>query len=118
MDWCCHYTRNSFDARHTYGHFTVAAMHEERNEVWFLSGYNMCHRKDNSSILSAGKAIANAIAAEGVTNVKVMEHGVVHYCQQCGVNLREHYGDDGGLLRDDEYVAELTATFDRKSDLK
>lgn len=86
----------------------VAGVCREREEVAFMYGYNMCHRKDYSEVTAACKAATNAITAEGITNFKLSEHYIVNYCQQCGANLREHYGQNGGMLRDDEYVASLT----------
>ena len=109
MSWCCDFASNSFAARLTYGHFMVAGVYRETGDVWFLGGFNMCHRKDYSDVTAACSAASEAIAAEGITNFKLLEYGVIHYCQQCGANLRKHYGENGGLLRDDEYVGALTA---------
>ncbi|WP_145280409.1 hypothetical protein [Pirellulimonas nuda] len=51
-----------------------------------------------------------AIKAEGISNFKLAGHWCTRFCDFCGAELKKHYGEDGGLLRDDEYVRELRAT--------
>jgi hypothetical protein len=109
MEWCCWGTRNRFDARLDCGEFLVAGLDEGLGVVLFFEGFNLCHRPDRWNVLRVNRNVAKAIEAEGISNVKLQGFGVVHYCAFCGANLRAHYGEDGGLLRDNEYVADLHA---------
>jgi len=107
MTWCCHVAQNAFEARLTYGEFLVAGFEKNLQRVTFLIGFNMCHRRDYSSVVAAARRASQLMEAEGISNFKLSSYGVVRYCKYCGANLREHYGDDGGSLRDDEYVRDL-----------
>jgi hypothetical protein len=91
----------------TYGDYLVAGIDHRTEAVCFFSGYNLCHRTDYRDVLSAVQHATKAITAEGISNIKFAGYRCVHYCSGCGTNLRKHYGDDGGLLRDDEYVKSM-----------
>lgn len=110
MKWCCHAVRNAFESRLEVGGFMVAGYYESVGEVWFFAGANMAHRKDWSNVLSANKAVGKALKAEGISNLKLQFHHVVHFCSHCGAKLRDFYGNGGGALRDDEYLAELKSS--------
>jgi hypothetical protein len=107
MEWCCWGARNRFDARVDVGEFLVAGFDEEVGRICFVGGFNSCHRKDRFDVVTANQNLSKAIEAERISNIKLQAWGVVKYCASCGANLQSHYGEDGGLLRDDEYVRRL-----------
>jgi hypothetical protein len=86
------------------GEFLVAGIEPSNDKLLFFNGFNMCHRKNYDDVLSAIRAAKGAIETAGISNFKLHAHECVRFCKMCGANLRDHYGDDGGLLRDDEYV--------------
>jgi len=104
MTWCCSSAQGRFDSRLEYGQFLVAGPAPKPEETWFYYGFNMAHRKNWDDVLGATRTATAAIKAEGISNFKLQEFGCVHYCSTCGVNLRDHYGNDGGALRDEEYI--------------
>jgi hypothetical protein len=108
MKWCCDSAKNRFESRHSYGEFLVAGIYPEVGKVWFFAGFNMAHRRDYSDVLSATKAASEVIKAIGISNFKLAEHHCVHFCSHCGAKLSEFYGSEGGYLRDDNYVKEMT----------
>jgi hypothetical protein len=110
MEWCCQPAKFRFDDRLSYGAFLVAGLKPEVDEVRFYAGFNMAHRKDYSDVLGAIQAAKAALEAESISNFKLSACRCVHFCSFCGANLREHYGVDGGILRDDEYVRQMTST--------
>lgn len=87
--------------------FLVAGYDRDFDKVKFFAGSNMAHRKDRSAVLSANRAAAEILKREGISNLKLQIYGIAHFCVQCGVNFRKFYGEDGGALRDDDYVHEL-----------
>jgi hypothetical protein len=107
MEWCCDYLESRFQSRLDYGEFVAAGLDPRKGDVVFFGGFNMCHRRDYLDVISATRLAALALEKVGISNFKLTEHSVLHYCKICGANLRKHYGDDGGLLRDDEYVSKL-----------
>lgn len=110
MTWCCHVCENLFRNRNEYGEFVVAGLSQDRGEVVFLRGFNLCHRKDYSAVLAAIRLATEAIQSEGISNFKLSGHRSTRFCEWCGADLQKHYGEDGGLLRDDGYVRKLQAT--------
>lgn len=112
MTWCCDAAKSRFESRNTDGDFLVAGHDSRLGTVVFYYGFNLCHRRDHSDVLGVVRRVSHLIEAEGVANFKLCGHGVVHYCAHCGVKLREHYGEGGGLLRDDEYVKAMCASPD------
>ena len=107
MTWCCHVVKNAFQSRLSYGEFLVSGFDLNLEQVVFLNGFNMCHRKDYTNVIAATQRASELIEAEGISNFKLSCHSIVYYCKHCGTNLRTHYGEDGGVLRDDEYIREL-----------
>jgi len=105
--WCCVSAGGRFAARLDCGDFIVAGAHDGRVE--FLAGFNAVNRADRARPVRANAAVAAALTAACVSNMKVFMFSGVRYCSSCGANLRSYYGRDGGLLRDDAYVAELYA---------
>lgn len=111
MTWCCDFARNAFENRLTYGEFIVAGVHSRLGHVCFIAGWNMCHRADYMDVVAAVRRATDALELEGISNFKLSAHRIIHYCSICGVRLQAHYGDDGGLLRDDRYVRDLQESF-------
>ena len=110
MKWCCDSARNRFDARLTCGDFLVAGPSRAKDEIWFYGGFNVAHRQDWTDVLGAGSELRAALESIGISNVHITRLGVQHFCYSCGSSLRDHYGPDGGLLRDDSYVLALPGT--------
>ncbi len=107
MEWCCHSAKDRFESRNDYGEYLVAGLVPDVGDVWFFAGFNMAHRKDYSDVLGATKAASAALEEIGISNFKLSSSHCVHYCSHCGAKLVEHYGSEGGLLRDDEYVIQM-----------
>jgi hypothetical protein len=100
-----------FMSRLDCGTFIVAGDVYDDGRVAFIKGFNAAHRADRQRTVACNAAVARALSAAGVSNLKLQMFGQVAYCASCGANLRRHYGPDGGVLRDDEYVAELYRAF-------
>ena len=107
MTWCCGSAESRFESRLEYGEFLVAGPAPPPGESWFYYGFNMAHRKSWDDVLGAARAASAAVDVESISNFKLQAFGCVHFCSTCGVSLREHYGNDGGLLRDEEYVRRM-----------
>ena len=110
--FCCASTRGCFESRKTYGRFVVAGFDPRWGRVAFYSGTAMAHRSDYDRLIPTLRAADQALEGLGLSNYKLLEYSGVSYCQTCGADLRRYYGIDGGLLRDDGFVAELTAPFE------
>ena len=104
MTWCCQWAKSAFEARQTYGEFLVAGVDPRVGKVVFVDGFHMCHRADYSQVVAAARRAKAVLESEGISNFKLSQFGIVYFCKMCGANLQEHYGDNGGLLRDDAYV--------------
>jgi hypothetical protein len=96
-----------FSSRLDCGSFIVAGDGRGDGYIEFIGGFNAVHRADRQRPVATNAAAQAALSATGVSNVKLFSYTGVAYCSSCGANLRRHYGHDGGLLRDDAYVAEL-----------
>jgi hypothetical protein len=106
-DWCCAVAKAQFISRLDCGTFIVAGDGHGDGRVDFIGGFNAAHRADRLRTVACNAAGAAALSAAGISNVKLFMFSGVAYCSSCGANLRRHYGHGGGVLRDDEYVAEL-----------
>jgi hypothetical protein len=111
MTWCCDFARNAFESRLTYGEFIAAGIDPRLEQVCYFSGWIMCHRADYKDVVAAVRRAKDALEADGISNFKLSSLRVIHYCSNCGVRLQAHYGDDGGLLRDDRFIRELQESF-------
>ena len=78
-------------------------------EPRFFAGSTMAHRHDYEDLLGTLKKAERAMADLDLSNFKLLQYGEVLYCAQCGANLRRFYGRDGGVLRDDDFVARLVS---------
>ena len=107
MSCSCQSAKNRFEFRNDCCEFLGAGHDPLSGRVIFLGGFTMCHRRDYSDVLGAVRRALRALEAVGVSNFKLSLHGIVHHCRHCGAHLRAHYGEDGGLLRDDEFVLDL-----------
>ena len=67
----------------------------------------MAHRGDYTDVINAIRSATKVIEQIGISNFKLSEIGCVHFCSQCGAELRTFYGSNGGALRDDAYVNEM-----------
>jgi len=104
MKWCCGSAEGRFQSRLTSGEFLVAGPARSSDKTWFYYGFNMAERKTRDDVLGAIRAAREVLEAQGLRTFQLQAFGCVHYCQTCGVKLLDHYGPDGGALRDDAYV--------------
>lgn len=107
MNWCCQVMKNLFEARHDCGEYVVAGFDPLTRKTIFVLGFNLCHRRDYSEVVGTNQRVSRVIKAEGISNVKLAGYRATRFCHWCGTDLRQHYGHDGGLLRDDAYVKSL-----------